>query len=122
MFETVEAAAAAGKLAFEYEDGNGFETFHVEHVRQAKLSDFFKLSNLVSDLRENMAEKCGDDSVMDTRYSPPDGASNEGPKVFSDPQLEGALGATLDEFAVFAELDLSALMIVEARHEVRSPS
>jgi hypothetical protein len=93
--------------------------FHVEQVRQAKLSDYFRAQDLSSALRERMAAISGDDSVMDTRVTPDGGAPNEGPNVFDDPVLDEAIRETLDAFADHAQLDLSALLIVESRLEVK---
>jgi hypothetical protein len=122
LFTTREEAAAEGKLAFAVGDHGFFETFHVEQVRPAKMSDFFSMAHVIGDLRENMATKCGDDSAMDARESSPNLAPNEGPRVFDNPQLEIALGRVLDDFVELSGVDMSSLMIVETRHAVRHQS
>lgn len=92
----------------------------MEQVREAKLSDFFHITDLVSLLRERMTTIAGDDSPMDQRVIKPGQLPNEGDKVFDDPVLTDAIGETLDAFAEYKHLDLSSLMIVESRHDIRS--
>lgn len=113
LYTTVEDALAAGKETWPT------DVFHVEQVREAKLSDFFTLSDLVSSLRERMAFLSGDDSVMDSRIVKEGMLPNEGDKVFDDPILGEAIRDTLDAFAEYSHLDLSSLLIVEDRREIR---
>jgi hypothetical protein len=96
--------------------------FHVEQVREAKLSDYFRVSDLVSALRERMAAISGDDSVMDTRAAVDGLLPNEGPNVFDDPVLTDAVAETLDAFAEYSHLNLTSLLIVESRLEVKPAS
>jgi hypothetical protein len=91
----------------------------VEQVRQARLSDYFRVPDLVSILRERMVYLSGDDSVMDTRIVAEGDLPNEGDSVFVDPRLAEALGDVLDTFAEAHQLDLSGQFVVEADHVVK---
>jgi hypothetical protein len=113
LFPTPEEAVAAGREFWPT------DVFHVEQVRAAKLSDYFRADDLTGALRERMAAISGDDSVMDTRITPEGALPNEGDSVFADPLLSLSIGETLDAFAEFHHLDLSALQIVEHRMTVK---
>lgn len=91
----------------------------MKQVRQALLSDYFSLPDLVSSLRERMVHLSGDDSLLDTRLPGDDQLPNEGDLVFDDPALAESIGDVLDMFAGMRQLDLSALLIVEADHVIK---
>lgn len=110
MYATVEEALGEGR-AF-WPD----QPFLIQQVRPAHLSDFFSPSALVSQLRESMAERVGDDSIMDSRLPMEGMLPNEGPLVFSHEYFEQAMADALDGFAEMAKLDLSGLLIVESTH------
>lgn len=113
LFTTVEDASAAGREFWPK------DVFHVKQVREARLSDYFTLPDLVSSLRERMQFISGDDSPMDARIATEDGLPNEGELVFDDPDLAETIRHVLDTFAEIKQLDLSAMLIVEADYVIR---
>lgn len=107
LYASPEEAVAAGKDAFPGED------FKVQEVRPARLSDFYSPTKLVGDIREGMAELCGDDSVLDA-------VKEDGQPMFDHSQFNLSIQEALDNFAEDMGLDLSAINIVVRTHDVRA--
>lgn len=124
LFGTVEEAIAEGKKLFTIFDEhdnptNRFENFIVIEVRPAVLGDFFHFPTLIGDIRERMAQTCGDDSSLDgVDRGEVDGDGNAIlVSVLQDGELETALIELLNQYGE-ERMDLSGLTIEVARRGV----
>lgn len=84
----------------------------MQEVRSAVMSDFFNIATLLGDIRERMAELCGDDSTLDQ-------LDEDGAKRLDQAQMQMAVAGALDDYADDAGMDFSDIQIVKRSHVVK---
>lgn len=93
---TEDEAQAIGKDVF------GGKPFYIQTVRPAKLSDFYNPSVLWGEVREQMASKCGDDSLLDS----------DGMGELQD-MIDGNIQDMMDDCAMASAIPFDSLTFVE---------